>query len=157
MFLFREFPFDLFKRSHVDFYSTFLLCLLRNHQYDEAKYLWKRAPEQLKQSNNNPLAAAFPVPSSSASPAPATLFAWTWELGKIFFTQERAKVIQYIESALISSSSTLPENLVFLLQDLLENQHQLFIFQLLNAYQPLVLSKVAQHLETSEDLAKAGK
>lgn len=149
MVLRHEFPTDIFKRNHFDFYSTYLLCLLRNHQYDEAKYLWKRSPEQFKQSNNNHTYHAPSTPSSSSSSS--TLFAWTWELGKLFFTQQRAKAIQYIQSALATSSSSFPENILVLLQDLLDYHLQLFFFQLQNAYQPLVISKVAQHLETTED------
>mmetsp|Transcript_8261 Transcript_8261/g.9031 ORF Transcript_8261/g.9031 Transcript_8261/m.9031 type:complete len:273 (-) Transcript_8261:37-855(-) len=149
MVLRHEFPTDIFKRNHFDFYSTYLLCLLRNHQYDEAKYLWKRSPEQFKQSNNNHTYPAPSTPSSSSSSS--TLFAWTWELGKLFFTQQRAKAIQYIQSALATSSSSFPENILVLLQDLLDYHLQLFFFQLQNAYQPLVISKVAQHLETTED------
>jgi hypothetical protein len=106
----------------LHFYATFLTCYFCDNDLSNAKYLWKRAPANLK------------VPSSGA------MLAEMWEVGKLLWKDDLAAALAQLTSV------NWPEELrsvVLGLRDSIVSRHLAAVAQ---AYDQIPTATVAQQL-----------
>jgi COP9 signalosome complex subunit 8 len=110
------------RKLNLHFYATFLTCYLCDNDLSNAKYLWKRAPANLK------------VPSSGA------MLAEMWEVGKLLWKDDLAAALAQLTSV------NWPEELrsvVLGLRDSIVSRHLAAVAQ---AYDQIPTTTVAQQL-----------
>jgi hypothetical protein len=146
----RSFPFELLRSYQIEFYSLYMVCLLKVDDYNEAKYLWKRTPPLFRGESNQ---------HNSDNPNSSNFYALPllWSLGKLLFQNEISKALHYIQQ-LISSNSPLvgdPDSslVVITLQDIYEFNVQKLLSSLSVAYRPLLVNTVKKYLEINDDNA----
>jgi hypothetical protein len=149
----RSFPFDFFRNYQIEFYSLYMVCLLKEESYNEAKYLWKRTPSLFRGENNQHNSHNSHNSNSSSFFALPLL----WNLGKLLFQNEISKGLHYIQQ-LISSNSPLvsdPDSslVVTVLQDIYELNIQKLLSSLSVAYRPFLVNTVKKYLEINDDNA----